>query len=343
MDLPRLTPQNAKAVLTVACIALLAFYGASTVPSSNDRGSAVGDNAFADNMTLSTVLPILPGRSAQSPITQARVSSVTVSSTDALDTLFADAAFDLDEVRDTGATVPRLFLAALPRDYADPMPVDARKQRFIAIVLPMVLAVNEEIRAERTRIMYLQSLSVAGRNLSETNRQELLGLARKYRLDPETAPENFDAMLSRVDGVSVALTLAQAVEESGWGRSRFARDGNALFGQRTWTRGNGIVPTARGIDRTFEVQAFANLYESVRRYALNINTHRAYRNMRAARRDMRRNGAPLDGAILAGGLLAYSERGAAYVAQIRNLIQVNNFQELEPAALGRTAGGGRRI
>ena len=137
----------------------------------------------------------------------------------------------------------------------------------------------------------------------------------------------------RVDGVSVALTVAQAIEESGWGRSRFALQGNALFGQRVWRKGAGIVPFRRGAEETFEVQSFASLTESVRRYALNINTHGAYAKYRAMRRDFRQARLPLDGLALAGSLTRYSERGEVYIAALRGLIRSNDLRELERAVL----------
>lgn len=337
-----------KASLTVIGISLLAFYGAVTTsyqaitPAPHANPSPGPHVALID---APATLPMLPGNFvARRPIITRTVITRTVitrpeiitreaADLNAMDDLFRNVAFDLSAIRSADMLVPRLFLTSLPGGFGRSMPVAVRKNHFLRIVLPIVLAVNEEIAAERNRVLILKAQMDSGDVLRGEDAEWLATLASRYKLDPVLGARNIDALLTRVDEISVSVALAQAIEESGWGRSRFARNGNALFGQRTWVAGGGIVPTGRGANQTFEVKAFPTLLDSVRRYARNLNTHGAYANFRTLRREFRRDGRPLDGHELAQGLLSYSERGADYVANLRNLIRTNRLGELERAVL----------
>ncbi len=247
--------------------------------------------------------------------------------------LLSNVAFDLSAVRSAETLVPRVFLESLPAGFSRSMPVATRKSEFLRIVLPIVLSVNEEIRSDRTNAQTLLSKMAGGSALTTEEFEWLNALASRYKIDPVRDIADFGPLLNRVDEISVSVALAQAIEESGWGRSRFARDGNALFGQRTWVTGGGIVPTGRGATQTFEVKIFPTLHDSVKRYAHNLNTHGAYRTLRAMRGDARRANIPLNGNELAAGLISYSERGMAYVSNIRSLIRTNRLDDLERATL----------
>ncbi len=238
------------------------------------------------------------------------------------------ATLDLEAVRAGDDTVPRLVAAALPADLPVVRDVAARKASFFSAVLPLVLLVNEEILAERQRLEALHAKHLAGDRLSLADNAWLAGLANKYAVDEV----DFAVLLRRVDAVSPALTLAQAAEESGWGRSRFAQEGNALFGQRTWVRGAGIVPAGRGKGQRYEVRAFTTLLDSVRAYARNLNTHRSYADLRQLRATMRRAG-NVDPSVLATALLSYSERGEAYVDNLQAIIRANSLTGFEKAKL----------
>ena len=233
---------------------------------------------------------------------------------------------DLDAVRAGDGTVPRLVAVSLPEDLPVVQDVAASKAAFFGAVLPLVLLVNEEILAARERLMALHNKHRSRHTLSLADNAWLDRLAEKYKV--ETA--DFEALLLRVDTISPALTLAQAAEESGWGRSRFAQHGNALFGQRTWVQGAGIVPAGRPAGQTYEVRAFATLLESVRAYALNLNTHGSYADLRALRATMRAGRDPLR---LATALLRYSERGPVYVKNLQAIIRVNGLASFEQAKL----------
>ena len=154
-------------------------------------------------------------------------------------------------------------------------------------------------------------------------RLELRHLARRYRVsgDPVKDPRARDALLRRVDVIPVSLVLAQAANESAWGTSRFAREGNNLFGIWTWDESKGIVPKKRAPGHRHLVRRFDSIQESVRYYLHNLNSHPAYTQLRILRAHAREQGRPLRGSELAAGLTRYSARGEEYVRLIRQLIQ----------------------
>ena len=141
--------------------------------------------------------------------------------------------FVLKPIRRGVSRVPRLFVENLPDDFNAPMVLEQRKQTFIRTVLPLILKANEEIRAERRRLIALEEQVSSGREIPEESQTWLDNLAEKYR----ASANDFTTLLRRVDTVSPTLALAQSIEESGWGRSRFSRLGNALYGQRVWSKG----------------------------------------------------------------------------------------------------------
>ena len=83
----------------------------------------------------------------------------------------------------------------------------------------------------------------------------------------------------RMDIIPVSIALAQAANESGWGTSRFALEGNALFGQWTWSK-KGISPKNKDPDQSHKILQFQILKASVRAYKNNLNTHNAYQEFR---------------------------------------------------------------
>ncbi|MBT8145319.1 MAG: glucosaminidase domain-containing protein, partial [Gammaproteobacteria bacterium] len=131
--------------------------------------------------------------------------------------------------------------------------------------------------------------------------------------------------LKRVDKIPAPLALAQAANESAWGTSRFALEGNNVFGQWCFDEGCGIVPKRRRADASHEVRAFASLDAAVQAYFLNLNTHDRYKNFRDMRFQMRNQRGDLDPLVLAYGLVGYSERGDEYVDEIQTIIQQNDL------------------
>ena len=243
--------------------------------------------------------------------------------------------YDLDQVRESAGPVPRLILEALPRDLADITPVSAKKHLFVQAVLPIILQVNEEITTARWRLERLadrlkraDTLSPAD-TISPADREWLVAMADLYGTDPFDVRE----LLNRMDVVPPSLALAQAAEESGWGTSRFARQGNALFGQYTYNSKPGIVPAQRDADRRHRVRSHDNLLAAVRAYVHNLNSHWAYEDFRDRRAQLRRSGGELGGHALAGELRSYSERRGAYVQTIRRIIRQNRLGDFDRAWL----------
>jgi len=242
---------------------------------------------------------------------------------------FARIGYHFDRVRDEGAPVPRVFLAKLPEDLHAVPEVALKKTVFFQTMLPLVLKENERILADRHRLHGLKVKKALGRKLPARDRLWLAVMAERYKVKDE----NVDALLQRVDVIPPSLAMAQAAEESGWGTSRFAQAGNALFGQWTTTGDEGIVPNARDEGADHKVKTFETLSQSVAAYMRNLNTHRAYRAFRTARTKMRQAGAPLDGFALAGTLTRYSERGPKYVKSVRTIIDSNGLSALDDARL----------
>ncbi len=242
---------------------------------------------------------------------------------------FAAMGYTLDTVRRGDAPVPRVFLAKLPNDLDAVPEVSLRKSVFFKTMLPLVLKENERILADRHRLIRLKAQSALGFSLPAADRLWLAVLADRYRMKTD----DMDELLRRVDVIPVSLAIAQAAEESGWGTSRFAQTGNALFGQWTVETDTGIVPKDREEGMTHKIKAFDNLAQSVSAYMRNLNSHRAYRELRSKRAGLRAEAAPLDGAFLAGALLRYSERGEKYVRSIRTIMDANDLRDLDDARL----------
>ena len=136
-----------------------------------------------------------------------------------------------------------------------------------------------------------------------------------------------------VDIIPPSLAIAQSAEESGWGTSRFAREGNALFGQKTWKKGKGIVPKKRAIGKKYKVRSFEHLIDGVHSYARNLNGHFAYKIFRAKRANLRKNGLRIDWLSLADTLFSYSERGDDYIQTIKRIIVENRLAVFDYARL----------
>ncbi len=248
-----------------------------------------------------------------------------------LDEIFQRMGYDLETLLEEGADdVPRVILANLPSDLGEIREVKLRKALFVRSVLPLILQVNEEILGERRRLWQIWY----DRHMSESLRPEdelwLAAMSEKYRSRRGDVAE----LLQKIDIIPPSLAVAQAAEESGWGTSRFSREGNAIFGQWTFVASDeGLVPEDRDEDADHRVRSFDNLLESARAYALNLNTHRAYREFRKRRAALRADGAQVEGLKLAVALGRYSERGQEYVKTLRAHIRTNKLHLLDGARL----------
>ena len=252
-----------------------------------------------------------------------------IRSAEALALYFEEAGYDLEMVRDGLELVPRRYVATLPPDLDGVESVDERKQLFIKAVLPVVLRVNEELEADRARLAGLADAMKHGDPLGFSDQLWLDAQYRRYEVEDGQIGE----LLRRVDIIPPSLALAQAAEESGWGTSRFAREGNALFGQYTDPDGPGIEPLSEAAAGKYRIRSYDSIYETVRSYALNLNHHRAYEKFREMRAELRTTRAPLDGHKLAGTLTRYSERGKDYIKTIRVIMKENDLRHFDDVRL----------
>lgn len=225
------------------------------------------------------------------------------------------------------AQVPRIELNLFPSDLDTIVDVKQKKALFFSALLPIVLAENELIAVLREQTITLLTRGYG--QLADTEQTWLRNMAQRYKVKGDMAEGQVQqALLTRLDVVPAALVLAQAANESAWGTSRFARQGNNLFGQWTYRESEGIVPLGRPEGETYAVRAFKSVDASVRAYLRNLNTNRAYRELRRLRREMRDQNQPLDAHQLAHGLLAYSARGEEYIAEIQSMMRTNRLISL---------------
>jgi Bax protein len=203
--------------------------------------------------------------------------------------------------------------------------IKKKKQRFFSTLAPIIDWENQRIRQQREQVLLAFEAFGSGELLSARNLLEISELAEEYRLN------NFDinsskqraSLLRRVDTIPRRLVFSQAANESAWGASRFAQDGNNLFGQWCFTKGCGIVPKRRTTGATHEVANFKSVNASVRAYMHNLNTGRAYRGLREIREQARTVGTIPTAIGLSEGLGAYSARGQDYVSELQSMIRVN--------------------
>jgi len=231
--------------------------------------------------------------------------------------------------------VPPLVLQNLPGDLNKIQSTKLRKSMFFKAILPMVLLANDEIRMERNQLLEIDRQLSTEKILNDQQLQILSTLAKRYKtkFDESQPEQTIVKLLSRVDTIPEDLALAQAANESAWGTSRFSRVANNLFGQWTFKPGQGIIPEDRPEGATYEVRKFATVYDSVRSYLLNLNTHQAYKQLRQLRTASRVKGQNPKGLKLAEGLLHYSIRGEDYVKELQAMIRFNQLSRFTTAKL----------
>ena len=237
--------------------------------------------------------------------------------------LFEDTKYKLDDVRDKKLVKP-VALTLLPNEIKMIENVKKRKEFFIQIVLPLILKENNNIKLDRKRLFNII-------NKSNNSDLEKKWLEKKYK-QYGIPSKDLSILKIRMDEVPVSLALAQAAKETGWGTSRFAQEGNALFGQWTWS-GEGLKPKEADQNQGHKVMKFNVLQASVRAYQRNINTHSSYKNFRQARAELRDRGKPLDSLILAEYLDKYAETGNQYVEVLKKIINQNSLKDFDDAKL----------
>jgi Bax protein len=247
--------------------------------------------------------------------------------------LFAGA-FSIQNPRpsSTVAVVPEAPAAIVPRPVKLPNFVairdtDTKKQVFFDFLQPYVDAKNKEVDRQRQHLMGLMEKMKAGYVLNIDEMVFLRDLSRQYEVPTDDFQDQtfLQLLLRRVDVIPPSLVLAQAANESAWGTSRFAREGYNFFGQWCYEKGCGLVPDRRRPSDNHEVKSFHSIEEAVHAYFQNLNTFPSYQGLRRIRQDLRDKALPIDGISLTEGLRSYSERGDAYIDELRRMIEYNDL------------------
>ena len=237
--------------------------------------------------------------------------------------LFEDTNYTLKDVREKKLVKP-VALTLLPNEIKMIESTKKRKEFFIQIVLPLILKENNNIKLDRKRLFKII-------NKSNNTNLEKKWLDKKYK-QYGIPSKDLSILKIRMDEVPVSLALAQAAKETGWGTSRFALEGNALFGQWTWS-GEGLKPKDAEKNEGHKVMKFNVLQASVRAYQRNINTHSTYKEFRRERAKLRDNGKSLDSIVLSEFLNKYAETGEKYVEVLQQIIKQNNLKDFDDAKL----------
>ena len=243
--------------------------------------------------------------------------------TSEINSLFKDVNYNLKDVRETKLVKP-IDIGLLPNEIKNIGNTKKRKDMFIQIVLPLIVKENNKIRIDRKRLFTIL-------NKNSNTDIEKKWLEKKYK-QYGVRKNDLSTLKVRMDEVPTSLAIAQAAKETGWGTSRFALKGNALFGQWTWS-GEGLKPKNAEEGKGHKVMKFHSLQLSVRAYLRNLNTHSSYKNLRKARTDLRNKNKPLDSLILAKHLDKYAETGNQYIEVLEKIIEQNNLKDFDEARL----------
>jgi Bax protein len=246
-----------------------------------------------------------------------RLSAITI------EELFKTTNYSLEDVRLSKLVKP-VSLSLLPAEIKNIENTKRRKDLFIQIILPLIIKENNNIRLDRKKLF---SILKKNRN----TKVETRWLNSKFK-QYGVVNKDLSTLKVRMDEVPVSMAIAQAAKETGWGTSRFAQEGNALFGQWTWS-GEGIKPAAADNDTTHKVMKFKVLQASVKAYQRNLNTHSSYREFRSARAELREDGKKLDSLILTEYLDKYAETGIKYVEVLQEIIKQNKLTDFDDAKL----------
>ena len=251
------------------------------------------------------------------PTDTVRLSASTI------EELFKSTNYNLKDVRKNKLVKP-ILLTLLPEEIKQIENIKKRKNLFIQLILPLVIKENNNIKLDRNKLFIIL-------NKSKNTKVEKKWLEAKFK-QYGVINKDLSTLKIRMDEVPVSMAIAQAAKETGWGTSRFAQEGNALFGQWTWS-GEGIKPAGADDDSTHKVMKFKVLQASVKAYQRNLNTHSSYKDFRSARAELRDKGQKLDSIVLTNYLDKYAETGKEYVKILHQIIRQNNLEDFDDAKL----------
>ena len=237
--------------------------------------------------------------------------------------LFEDVEYDLKTVRFQKRVKP-IYFTQFPKDLDEIKDTKLKKDTFIKIVLPLVVAENDKILDDKIKLKRITSKKMT----TDKEKSWLRLKLREYKVKNSDIAE----LDKRMDIIPVSIALAQAAKESGWGTSRFALEGNAIFGQWTWT-GQGIEPLDKGKNENHKILRFPILRASVKAYKNNLNTHKGYAEFREKRQTYRKRNKTIKGLNLTDTLDRYAQTGKEYTDILEQIIKQNDLSDFETVQL----------
>ena len=237
--------------------------------------------------------------------------------------LFENLKYDLKSIR-LGQSVKPVYLTKLPKDLKKIRSTNKRKDTFIKIIMPLILSENEKILEDRNKLF-----KILGKQSNSMG--EKVWLKRRFK-DYDVKGEDVTELKQRMDIIPTSIAIAQAAKESGWGTSRFALEGNAMYGQWTWD-GDGIEPSQKDKEKEHKILKFPKLQSSVSAYMKNLNTHRGYSEFRKERAKKRESNKKITGVDLVDYLYNYAQTGSEYVKTLKKIIQQNNLTDFDSSIL----------
>jgi len=273
------------------------------------------DNELNNKFVFDDILEF--DNSSTSSSDSVRLSASTI------EQLFLDTGYNLNDVRKEKLVKP-VALTLLPQEMKRIENIKKRKNLFIQIILPLIIKENNNIRLDRKKLFSIL-------NKNKNTKLEINWLTLKFK-QYGVINKDLSTLKIRMDEVPVSMAIAQAAKETGWGTSRFAQEGNALFGQWTWS-GEGIKPAGADTDSKHKVMKFKVLQASVKAYQRNLNTHSSYKEFRGARAEFRDKKKELDSLVLSKYLDKYAETGKEYVRILQQIIRQNKLTDFDDAKL----------
>ncbi len=266
--------------------------------------------------------PELKKEKSPSQVTELVLPNLNIK-TETVLSLFEDVEYDLKTVRYQKKVKP-IYFTQFPKDLDEIKDTKLKKETFIKIVLPLVVAENDKILDDKIKLKRITSKKMT----SDKEKSWLRLKLREYKVKNSDMVE----LNKRMDIIPVSIALAQAAKESGWGTSRFALEGNAIFGQWTWT-GQGIEPLNKGKNEGHKILRFPILRASVKAYKNNLNTHRGYSEFREKRHNIRKRNKSIRGLDLTDTLDKYAQTGKEYTDILEQIIKQNDLSDFEKVQL----------
>lgn len=326
-------------LISLACITIIL----GCVNAKKDKTSTV-EVASIESNSLDTVIYSSPQNYSKTLESDDTASNYEVSNYKDILELFEELNYTPEAWQAGIREIPRVYLPLIGEKWgagrSDELTIENKKRLFFRTTVPLILRANELIMADRNRLKDIRSSQKKNIAISEKNKLWILKLAKVYKVeveDDQLTSTTIDALWKNVDIVPASLALAQAAEESGWGTSRFAAKGNAVYGQWSWGS-SAITPEDQRKELgNYGIASFETLQQSVCAYMLNLNTHYAYNSLREKRANLREKSEKVTGHILAGTLTKYSERGEEYVKSLRSLMEYNKLGPTDDAYLSKDA------